>query len=96
VARAATGRELKHEVQAAQESSTGPRVLDMQIPAARNADDVMVAVGQSLHVLLASADALKEHTMRVVGLLAPEQTSAFVTAMLRLHISESYWRVVIF
>jgi hypothetical protein len=95
-ATAAAEREVERDVAAVQESLAGPRVLDalrqQTTPAARNgvetADDAVAAVGRTLRVLLASADALRERTVRaVVGLLAPEQAGAFVAAMLRFHIS---------
>jgi hypothetical protein len=40
-------------------------MLDAQIPAAHNADEVLAAVGRSLHVLLAAASALRGRTVRV-------------------------------
>jgi hypothetical protein len=92
--RAATAT-AEREVEAVQESLAGPRVLDplrRQTPAERNggevADEAVAAVGRSLRVLLASADALRERTVRaLVGLLPPEQAGTFVAAMLRFHIS---------
>ncbi|KAI5010647.1 hypothetical protein ZWY2020_012784 [Hordeum vulgare] len=94
-ATAAAEKEVDREVAAVQESLAGPRVLEAlrqrrQHP--RNgvqADEAVAAVGQSLRVLLAAGDALRERTVRgVVGVLAPdaEQAGAFFAAMLRFHL----------
>lgn len=90
VATAAGEREVDREVAAVQESLAGPRVVAaLRRQPARNgeADEAVAAVGRSLRVLLAAADALRERTVRgVVGVLAPEQAGAFVAAMLRFHL----------
>ncbi|TVU21233.1 hypothetical protein EJB05_30859, partial [Eragrostis curvula] len=90
-ATAAAEREVDREVAAVQESLAGPRVLAaLRRQSARNgeADEAVAAVGRSLRVLLGTADALRERTVRaVVGLLEPEQAAAFVAAMLGFHIS---------
>ncbi|GJN05447.1 hypothetical protein PR202_ga23073 [Eleusine coracana subsp. coracana] len=97
-ATSAAEREVEREVAAVQESLAGPRVLAAlrrQAPARRDGepaaaahDDAVDAVGRVLRVLLGSADALRERTVRgVVALLAPDQAAAFVAAMLTFHIS---------
>uniref|UniRef100_A0A0D9V054 DOG1 domain-containing protein n=1 Tax=Leersia perrieri TaxID=77586 RepID=A0A0D9V054_9ORYZ len=93
--RAATAeaeREMDREVAAAQESLAGPRVLAAlrrpQQPRARNGeDDAVAAVGRSLRVLLAAADALRERTVRdIVAVLGTDQAGAFLAAMMRFHL----------
>ncbi|EAZ11603.1 hypothetical protein OsJ_01467 [Oryza sativa Japonica Group] len=91
--RAATAeaeREVDREVAVVQESLAGPRVLAAlrrQHPRNGEADEAVAAVGRSLRVLLAAADALRERTVRdVVGTLAPDQAGAFLAAMLRFHL----------
>jgi len=87
---AAAEREVDLQVAAVQESLAGPRVLAAlrrQPPRNVEADEAVAAVGRSLRVLLAAADALRDRTLRaVVGLLAPDQAGAIVAAMLRFHL----------
>ncbi|KXG32375.1 protein DOG1-like 4 [Sorghum bicolor] len=89
-ATAAAEREVDLQVAAVQESLAGPRVLAalrrQRQPPRRN-DEAVAAVGRSLRVVLAAADALRDRTLRgVVGLLAPDQAGAVVAAMLRFHL----------
>ncbi|KAF0918722.1 hypothetical protein E2562_025843 [Oryza meyeriana var. granulata] len=83
-------REVDREVVALQESLAGPRVLAAlcrQHPRNGEADEAVAAVGRSLRVLLAAADALRERTVRdIVGTLAPDQAGAFLAAMMRFHL----------
>ena len=89
-ATAAAEREVDLQVAAVQESLAGPRALAAlrrQPPRNGEADEAVAAVGRSLRVLLAAADALRDRTLRaVVGLLAPDQAGAIVAAMLRFHL----------
>ncbi|GJN32053.1 hypothetical protein PR202_gb20525 [Eleusine coracana subsp. coracana] len=99
-ATSAAEREVEREVAAVQESLAGPRVLAalrrQMAPARRDGnptaaaahDEAVDAVGRALRVLLGSADALRQRTVRgVVAMLAPDQAAAFIAAMLTFHIS---------
>lgn len=94
-ATSAAERDVERDLAAAQESLAGPRVLAAlrrQAPAARNGevahDEAVDAVGRALRVLLASADALRERTLRaVVAALPPDQAATFVAALLTFHVS---------
>ncbi|KAL5228903.1 hypothetical protein ABZP36_017168 [Zizania latifolia] len=83
-------RELDREVAAVQESLAGPRVLAAlrrQHPRNGEVDEAAAAVGRSLRVLLAAADALRERTVRgIVGALSPDHAGAFLVAMLTFHL----------
>jgi hypothetical protein len=86
-ATAAAEREVDLQVAAVQESLAGPRVLAALRRQPPRSGEAVAAVGRSLRVLLAAADALRDRTLRaVVGLLAPDQAGAVVAAMLRFHL----------